>query len=74
MARWLMQICDAPWSRTVDAEYIGIEYGVLVFRESPNGNVLLSYAAGYWKSVERVIDVVVTPDLFGNATREIVQG
>ncbi|HEY4153496.1 MAG TPA: hypothetical protein VGM38_09265 [Pseudolysinimonas sp.] len=74
MPQWATKIDDAPWERVIEAQHVGIEYGALVFRDAPGGNVLASYAPGHWKSVDQQITREAVVDLFGQATREIVQG
>lgn len=74
MPRWQARLDDAPWDRTIDAGYLGLEYGALVFRNAPDGDVLVVYAQGHWKSAERVVEIPEASDVFGAITREIVQG
>jgi len=64
----------APYTQLVEAEFLAIEHGVLVFRDAPAGVIRFSWAAGHWKAVETVERNVDQTDRFSTATRDVVQG
>jgi hypothetical protein len=75
MPRWIAQISVSPWEQAIEAPYMGIEHGALVFRDAAGGVILQGYGPGIWKAVVQSVDVPPSNgDLFISATREIVQG
>jgi len=74
MTLWTVQL---PLARdmTVAAGHCEVEHNSLVFRETASGVVQMAFAPDQWKSVAIVPEAPATrADIFGAATRDIVQG
>jgi hypothetical protein len=74
MTRWKISLGGPPFTQVIDAEFLAIEHGALVFRDAPAGVILLSHAAGRWASVETIKPYSTDADVFSKVTRDIVQG
>ena len=74
MTLWIVKLSHGL-EVSVNAPHCDVEHNSLVFRETAGGIVRAAFAPEQWKTVAIVPDTPEPPaDIFGAATRDIVQG